>query len=207
MVEYMRAGGVIMWIIALLSFIALTVVLERLFLLVRSQTDPGRLEAALSAALRSGDLASARDIADASDSSLHRFFRAVLPHWGLPDEAMKVLAERRVRRELYRLEKRLPVLEVVARIAPLLGLLGTVLGMVEMFRSLHQGGAIDAAAVTGGIWKALFTTVAGLAAAIPTVLAHGMLQSAVDSRSEALERAADFLIREHVARETGRLSP
>ena len=70
MVEYMRAGGVIMWIIALLSFIALTVVLERLFLLVRSRTDPGRLEAALSAALRSGDSASARDIADASDSSL-----------------------------------------------------------------------------------------------------------------------------------------
>ena len=59
MVEYMWVGGVIMWIIALLSFIALTVVLERLFLLVRSRTDPGRLEAALSAALRSGDLTSA----------------------------------------------------------------------------------------------------------------------------------------------------
>ena len=79
--------------------------------------------------------------------------------------------------------------------------------MVEMFRSLHQGGAVDAIAVTGGIWKALFTTVAGLIAAIPMVLAHSLLQGAVDSQAETLERGVDFLLRERAVREAGRPEP
>ncbi len=202
MLEYMRAGGGIMWIISLLSFVALAVVLERLFFFTRSRTDPGRLEAGLARALRDGDLETA--LVGAGNSSLHRLFAAAFSCWELPDETVRLLAERRVRQELYRWERHLPILEVTARVAPLLGLLGTVLGMVEMFRSLHQGGAVDAIAVTGGIWKALFTTVAGLIAAIPMVLAHSLLQGAVDSQAETLERGVDFLLRERAVHEAGR---
>lgn len=207
MLEYMRAGGGIMWIIALLSFVALAVVLERFFFFTRSRTDLGRLEAGLARALRDGDLETALALVGAGNSSLHRLFAAAFSCWELPDETVRLLAERRVRQELYRWERHLPILEVTARVAPLLGLLGTVLGMVEMFRSLHQGGAVDAIAVTGGIWKALFTTVAGLVAAIPMVLAHSLLQGAVDSQAETLERGVDFLLRERAAREVRRPEP
>ncbi|NLL37525.1 MAG: MotA/TolQ/ExbB proton channel family protein [Fretibacterium sp.] len=198
MLEYMRAGGSIMWVIAFLSVVALAVALERLFFYWRARTDPQSLEAALSRALRSGDMEAARQLTEASDSSLHRLFAAVLSAWDLPSDAMKLLAEQQVRRELYRWEKHLPILEAVGRIAPLLGLLGTVVGMVEMFSSLHLGAAIDTAAVTGGIGKALYTTVAGLAVAIPTMLVYSLLQGFVDSEAETLERGSDFLLRERL---------
>ncbi|MCC8059138.1 MotA/TolQ/ExbB proton channel family protein [Cloacibacillus sp.] len=112
---------------------------------------------------------------------------------------LELLTEQQIRREIYRWEKHIYILEMIGKIAPLLGLLGTVLGMVEMFQSLHLGGQISAAAVTGGIWKALFTTVAGLTVAIPTIFVCGLLNSRIDSEDETLRRGADFLLREHIA--------
>ena len=93
MLEYMRAGGGIMWIIALLSFVALAVVLERLFFFTRSRTDPGRLEAGLGRALRDGDLQTALALAEAGNSSLHRLFAAAFSCWELPDQTVRLLAE------------------------------------------------------------------------------------------------------------------
>jgi biopolymer transport protein ExbB len=107
-----------------------------------------------------------------------------------------VLAGRGVRAEVFKWRRNLALLEIIIRAAPMLGLLGTVLGMVEMFRVLNVGGAIDAAAVTGGIREALFTTVAGLCCAIPLLIAHGLLSAAIDRREERLNRAADLWIRE-----------
>jgi biopolymer transport protein ExbB len=113
---------------------------------------------------------------------------------------MKNLLERRVDTEIYRWEKNLPLLEMAAKISPLLGLLGTVLGMVEMFRTLNMGGAINSVTVTGGIWKALFTTVAGLTVAIPVLVAHGFLSAWIGGQEETLRRGADFIMRERTAR-------
>lgn len=205
MLKYFYAGGCLMWVIAGLSVIALAVVIERLIFFARASADPEKLEAAFGAAIASGDREAAGKIAGAAQSSMHRLFFAAYSHWRISGEAMKLLAEQQVRREVYRWEKHIFILEIVGKTAPLLGLLGTVLGMVEMFRSLHMGGAISASAVTGGIWKALFTTVAGLAVAIPTIFAHGLLVSRIDSEEETLKRGADFLIREHFSsKEAGR---
>jgi biopolymer transport protein ExbB len=68
--------------------------------------------------------------------------------------------------------------------------------MLEMFSSLHAGGLVSAQAVTGGIWKALFTTVAGLSVAIPLILVHGALIGRVNRQEEELERGCDFITRE-----------
>ena len=111
-------------------------------------------------------------------------------------KTLQVLADRRVRAEVFKWQRNLALLEIIIRAAPMLGLLGTVLGMVEMFRVLNIGGAIDAAAVTGGIREALFTTVAGLCCAIPLLIVHGLLSAAIDRREERLNRAADLWIRE-----------
>ena len=197
MLEYMRSGGIIMWVIAALSVIALAVVVERLLFFRSASTNPEALEEAFGKAVSENNVDEARKVVRSSQSSLHRLFFAAFAHWGVGREDMKLLVEQQVRREVYRWEKHLFILEIVGKTAPLLGLLGTVLGMVEMFQSLHIGGQINAATVTGGIWKALFTTVAGLTVAIPVIFAQGLLLSRIDSEEETLNRGADYLIREH----------
>lgn len=113
-------------------------------------------------------------------------------------ETMNVLAERAVRAELFDWQRNLTLLEVIIKAAPMLGLLGTVLGMVDMFRVLSAGGGFDAGAVTEGIRTALFTTIAGLCCAIPLLVASGMLNGVIDRREERLRRTWDAWIRERV---------
>jgi len=200
MLEYMHQGGYIMWVIAAMSVAALAVVIERLFFFHKASTDPEVLETRFGEALASGNEENARKVLSSSKSSLNRIFTTAYVHWGIDGENMKLLVEQQVRREIYRWEKNLWLLELVGKLAPLLGLLGTVLGMVEMFHSLHAGGQITGSAVTGGIWKALFTTVAGLTVAIPVIFIHGLLVSQIDKEEETLNRGADYIITEHMMR-------
>ncbi|MDD4159968.1 MAG: MotA/TolQ/ExbB proton channel family protein [Synergistaceae bacterium] len=204
MLEYMVSGGIIMWVIAGLSVLAMAVVVERILFFRSASTNPEALEEAFGKAISENDIDEARKAVKSSKSSLHRLFFTAFAHWGVGREDMKLLVEQQVRREVYRWEKHLFILEIVGKTAPLLGLLGTVLGMVEMFQSLHLGGQINAATVTGGIWKALFTTVAGLTVAIPVIFAHGLLVSRIDSEEETLNRGADYLIREHFSSHGGK---
>lgn len=199
MYHYMQAGGFLMWVIAALSVVAFAVVLERLLFFRKSSTDPEKLEERFREAMDRGDEEGAWRLLKESDSSLHRLFRAALAHWAIDREDMKLLIGQTIRREIFRWEKHLSFLEVTGRIAPMLGLLGTVLGMVDMFASLHRTGQITATAVTGGIWKALFTTVAGLYVAIPVVFLYCYLMSRIDSQEECLNRGGDFLLRAHLA--------
>jgi biopolymer transport protein ExbB len=192
--EYMRAGGSIMWIILALSVVALTLVFERIIFFVGASADPVSLEDGFARAVSKGDMETARALASGK-SSMHRMFAAACDNWRLDGESMKLLLEEQVRRELYRWDKNLGLLETTAKVSPLLGLLGTVLGMVEMFQTMNLGGSVNAAAVTGGIWKALFTTVAGLTVAIPAIIAHGLLVGRVDREEETLRRGADFIMR------------
>lgn len=203
MMNYMQAGGMIMWLIGTLSVISLATAVERLIFFHRAWADPEKLEMSFGGALAVGDVESAQAVVRSSKSSLHRLYLAAFTHWGLGREEMKLLMEQQVRREIFRWEKHIFVLEIIGKIAPLLGLLGTVLGMVEMFNSLHSGGQINAAAVTGGIWKALFTTVAGLTVAIPTIFVHACLVARIYNEEETLNRGGDYLIREHFASTRG----
>lgn len=199
MMNYMQAGGVIMWLITLLSVAAVAVAVERLIFFRGAGANPEKLEEEFGSAISAGNIDTARAVVRASNSSLHRLYFAAFAHWGIGREEMKLLMEQQVRREVFRWEKNLFILEIIGKIAPLLGLLGTVLGMVEMFNSLYIGGQVSATAVTGGIWKALFTTVAGLTVAIPAIIVHAWLAARIDNQEETLKRAGDFLIREHFA--------
>lgn len=195
-IEYMQAGGTIMWVILLMSVIAFAIIIERLIFFAGASSSPGKIELAFGRAIAEGDEASAKS-AVSGKSSMHRLFASAYTHWMIDGENMKLLLEQQIRRELYRWERNLSLLEIIARVSPLLGLLGTVVGMVQMFQTLNLGGAVNAASVTGGIWKALFTTVAGLSVAIPVIIAHGILAGKIDKQEETLQRGADFILREH----------
>jgi biopolymer transport protein ExbB len=197
--EYMRSGGEIMWIILVLSVIGMALVIERAVFFFVSSTDPRALESEFARALSRGDAAAA-SASVSGRSSMHRIFSAAYSRWSADGETMRLILEQQVRREIYRWEKNLSLLGIIAKVSPLLGLLGTVLGMVQMFQSMNLGGAVNSAAVTGGIWKALFTTVAGLAVAIPVIIAHGILTGRIDRAEETMRRGADFIMMEHSGR-------
>jgi len=146
------------------------------------------------AQIREGDLQEAkRTCRSASDV----YARVLTPVVDALDE-QPALAESEAKRvgslELARLERNLPLLAFLAQIAPLLGLLGTVIGMVELFMSLQgaQHGNLAIGDLAGGIWKALLTTAAGLCVAVPVLAAHAYLGSRIDgvrlSLSDMIQR-------------------
>ena len=189
--EYMRLGGSIMWIILALSFLAVAIIFERIIFFAFSSTDLKSLKKAFTGVC-DGD--SGKPVTAPVKGSARRLFFAACEYWDSNDEDLSLRLEGEMRRELYKWEQNLPFLEIITRVTPLLGLLGTVVAMVEMFGSMEAGGAIDSRAMTGGIWKALLTTVAGLSVAIPTLIAHGFLSSAVSKEEETLERGVDLIM-------------
>ena len=195
--KYMELGGSIMWILLALSVLAVAIVLERIFFFVASSANLEELEGAFAESISEDGVPSFAVPgagAGLGKTPLQRLFLTACECWELNDEKLEAKLKREARKELYRWERNLPLLEVIARAAPLLGLLGTVLGMVEMFGSMSVGGTINARAVTDGIWKALFTTVAGLSVAIPVLIAHSFLAGMIDKEAEALERCSGFIM-------------
>lgn len=129
--------------------------------------------------------------------------RAVPADDGLSPEDLRVLADRCVRAEVFAMQRHTFVIGVIVRAAPMLGLLGTVLGMADMFGALSAAGMSDASAVTDGIRTALFTTIAGLCCAIPLFAAEGLINSMIDSAEERMNIAWDEAIRRAAARRAG----
>ena len=126
-----------------------------------------------------------------------RHFLAPVVQLGLEiagEDAAKARLESEAERKLNRLEKGFRVLDTVAQLAPLLGLFGTVLGMIEAFQALQDGGSqVDPSALAGGIWVALLTTAAGLAVAMPTSIALSWFEARIDGERLRAEHAFSVL--------------
>ena len=197
--DYMNMGGVIMWVILGMSVAATACVFERLLFFASESSDPEEAGSSFARGMESGMEAAKSSLQ--GKGSMRKLFLAACDNWDLGSEGLKDVLDGHLRSELFRWEKNLFFLEMTAKVSTLLGLLGTVLGMVEMFRTLNMGGSVNASAVTGGIWKALFTTVAGLTVAIPMIVAHGLLERRIAVEEEKLRRGADFIIQKSRERE------
>ena len=197
--EYMRAGGAIMWILRGLSGAAATFVIERIMFFAASSADGEKLGKFFDSGILDDDIARAKH-SIAGRGSLRRLFIAACDAWDTGGDGLRSAMEGCIREELFKWERNLPFLEITAKVAPLLGLLGTVLGMVDMFRTLNLGGSVSSSAVTGGIWKALLTTVAGLTVAIPAVMAHGIMCGRVAREEEKMNNSADFIMKRYFER-------
>jgi len=114
---------------------------------------------------------------------------------GLPRPVLEAEIERRGNVEVESMNRHIRLLELVAMISPLLGLLGTVLGMIQSFQELELAqGAANASVLAGGIWQALLTTAAGLIVAIPAAIGATLLSGRVDSAAHAIESAVGQLL-------------
>lgn len=180
--ELLTHGGWAMAPIYLCSVLALMIFIRKV-LDFRAQRlgDLSWFEAVLES-IKGEELSDARQRAQEAAHPVGRVVVAMLAVAERRPDRVEAEAQRTGSLELQRLEKHLGALSFIAQAAPLLGLLGTVIGMVELFMSLQGTGAasVDAALLASGIWKALLTTAAGLVVAVPALAAYSYLNSRTD---------------------------
>lgn len=187
LLDYFFQGGPLMWPILICSVIALAVSLERLWSLRRGAIIPQNL------LIESEDLIARELYPEAltackkDQSPLSRLIAVAVQNQGKPRGEIKEVLEETGRREASNLERFLPVMTVIISIAPLLGLLGTVQGMIQLFSSMQGGTPGDMSFVAEGIATALLTTFSGLTVAIPAIIVHRYLLSRIDWTLTELE--------------------
>lgn len=184
------AGGPVMLILAGMSVFALTIVLIKLWQFARLRNGGAeRIEGALNDWQAGRPREAAELLAEARNPLAGIVRTAMLGSLHANDPAaLREEVERRAGRLLTTLRSHLRGLEVIASLSPLLGLLGTVIGMIDAFRALEAAGnQVDPSVLSGGIWVALLTTAAGLSVAIPTVVALNWLERLLEGVTRRLE--------------------
>lgn len=200
--EVWQAAGPMLYPVALVSLVGAALFFERLVALRRSAVAPAGLAERVREAAQAGDLASAhfeaRAICQSSSSAVAGVLDEGLRFAGSSRGEIREAMEDRGRRELAHLERFVGGVGALATVAPLLGLLGTVTGMIRVFQSVVDEatpkGIVDPTLLAGGIWEALITTAAGLAVAIPLYLGYRYLLGRVDRWATELEEAAAGLL-------------
>jgi biopolymer transport protein ExbB len=176
------------------SIAALAVILERAFALRRSRNIPEVIVDLLGLYKGEESVESAFHVCRHHASPFARIVEVLIHARNLDHAQMIELLHSNGRKEVEKLERGLLLLEVVAGVSPLIGLLGTVLGMVAVFDAITQSGLGDASVLADGISKALVTTVAGLSVAIPALAFHSFFSKKVDSIAiEMQELSVGFL--------------
>lgn len=192
--EIVKAGGWVMWPIILCSVVAMGIIVERLWVLRLKRVAPPNLLELVWKMVQEKRL-NARFLKELhADSPLGELFAAGLANAHHGREIMKECLEEAAARIVHDLERYLNALGTIAATAPLLGLLGTVLGMIEIFGSFMGAGTANPAILAGGIAKALITTAAGLIVAIPALFFHRYLQRRIDELVVGMEQEAIRLV-------------
>ncbi|ULX56495.1 MotA/TolQ/ExbB proton channel family protein [Ectothiorhodosinus mongolicus] len=194
MFELMQAGGILMLPIMACSVIALAIVIERFWTLRRTEVVPPGLVAASLERVQQDRLDEQYLSSLRQGSPLGRILAAGLVNRRSSREVMKESIEEVGRQVAHRLERFLNTLGTIAAITPLLGLLGTVVGMIEVFAVITSVGVGSPGELAGGISVALITTAAGLSVAIPTLIFHRYFRGRVDELVLEMEQQAIMLI-------------
>jgi biopolymer transport protein ExbB len=179
--EIIKAGGWVMWPIVFCSVVAMAIVVERFWSLQRKRVLPAGLVEQAWQWARSGTLDAKRLQAIRLSSPLGRVLAAGLINMRHDRTFMKEAIEEVGRHVAHELMHNLNMLGSIAAASPLLGLLGTVLGMIKMFTAVNTAGVGNPQELAGGIGQALICTAAGLTVAIPTLLIHRFLRGKVES--------------------------
>lgn len=178
--QLLDKGGPVMWVLLAYSVAACAIVLERAIYLHLMPKPPADLDNLSSGKRVSPEASIAIAVRDAAAMGIHDLARV----------AARVGSE-----QLHKMESGLRTLAWLGNTAPLLGLFGTITGMIKAFQVIESaGGKVDAQVLAGGIWEAMVTTGAGLAVAIPTLLLLHLLEGAVDRRAKSMQQTASIVI-------------
>jgi len=191
MLELLQKGGPLMWIILLCSLVALGVFLERLLYLHKASIRVGELLGGLALLIRNHRLDEALGECAASSGPVSRILQAALLRPKAERAVLKSITEDAALLEIPKLERNLPILATLAYVTPLVGLLGTVLGLLDAFLLLSaHGGYATAAELSRGVYESMLDAAAGLGVAIPAYIGHSYLTSRVNDIIHDMERAA-----------------
>jgi len=192
--EIIKAGGPVMWPIIALSITAAAIVVERLWSLQADRVSPSDLIDKIWKLVAAGQLNDKHIEVIAENSPLGRILAAGLANRHRPREWVKEAIEDTGRHVAHELDRFLNLLGTIAAVSPLMGLLGTVIGIISAFNAITHDGVGDPKVLSGGIGQALITTAAGLMVAIPSLMGYRYLRGRVDELIIAMEKQAIRLV-------------
>jgi len=190
MLQLVEQGGPFVWVLGVLAFVSMLLVVERIFFFQKVRVNVGDLLLGLANHVRKGAFAEAIHEAARAPGPAARVAHAVLLRKSLPRRDLRDVAQESGQLEVPRMERNLRALYGIALIAPLVGMLGTVNGLVGTFMSMNQDKAFSSpAAMSGGVYESLVTTGLGLAVAIPVYLFYLFFYGRVKRMVHRIERA------------------
>lgn len=192
--DFVIKGGPAMVVIAACSLVAVAVVVERLILTRRNAVAPGEFADQVKSV--AGDPARALDLCKANKSALGPILATAIRHRAEPEEFIKKAVSETGKREIVRLRHRMRLLSALPQVATMLGLFGTILGMIKTFQAVAASGQSlgKTELLARGIFEAWACTAAGLIVAIPTLIMYHVLMGRIDARVSDLDRiASDFI--------------
>lgn len=188
MIDFLSKGGILVGPILLCSVLALAIFLERLIRFARLRIGGNGLVQKIARHVKHGEDQQAYELAGKSNTPMGRILANAMEVKDQDRETLETVLVHATDEEVGGLSRYLQALATIGNIAPLLGLLGTVLGMIKAFMVIQQmGGKVNAAVLAGGIWEAMLTTALGLAVALPTIVAHSYLVARVDRYEAQLQ--------------------
>lgn len=196
MIELIQKGGPLMLVLLLCSITALGAFLERALAYHRATIHTADFLRGLHNLIERGHFAEAVEEAATTPGPVARVAQAILQQHKTPIPELRIIAVEAARLEVPRLERGLPLLATIAYVAPLLGLLGTVLGLLTSFLEISaRGGYATTAEIAGGVYQSLISTAAGLAVAIPSYVAFSYLSAREEALLRDMERAGIEIVR------------
>jgi biopolymer transport protein ExbB len=188
-------GGLVLWLILLLSAVGVAVFVERFLHFHRAQINSTEFLNGVRTVLKRNNVVEAISICEATPGPVARLVRTAILNREHGRERVREVLEEAGLVEVPRLEEHLDLLATIAQLAPLLGLLGTVLGFMQTFYHMQEAGLAATIGILGdGVWKALICAAAGLAVAIPAYAAYNYLVGRVNAITLDMERAASEIV-------------
>jgi len=198
LLQVFLAGGPVMWPILLCSIFALAIILEKFWHLHKIKIDTQQFLSGILERMKRHEIKEALQICDKTRSPISPILKAGILKYDRPRPQIKEAIEDASLYEIPKLEKNLSALATIAHVSPLLGLLGTVTGMVRCFQTIEAKATsfhpVSAGDLAGGIWEALLTTVAGLMVAIPTFVIYNYLVTRINNFIVEMEKASMELV-------------
>lgn len=196
MANLLANGGPMLWVILFTGAVGIVVFIERFLHCHRSQINSGEFLNGVRTVLKRDNVVEAISICDATPGPVSRLVKTAILNREQGRERVREAIEEAGLTEVPRLEEKLNLLATIAQLAPLLGLLGTVLGFMRVFTKIQDAGLnAHVGLLSAGVWQALICAAAGLAVAIPTHAAYNYLVSRVNSIVLDMERAASEIVK------------
>jgi biopolymer transport protein ExbB len=189
-------GGPVFWLLVVISGVAMTVFIERLLNCHRSRIDSNEFLNGVRTVLKRENVMEAISICDATPGPVARLVKVAILNREQGRDRIRESIEEAGFLEVPRLERRLNLLATIAQISPLIGLLGTVLGFIQVFSQIQEAGLYaQVSQLSEGVWQALICTAAGLAVSIPTYAGYNYLVSRINEIVLDMEKAASETIK------------